>query len=202
MKSLRDRSAAASQGTLRPAVFVDRDGTLIEHISYLSEPAKVRLLPGAGEALKRLRRAGFALVLVTNQSGIGRGLLTEERLEQIHAELGRQLGECGVAFDAIYHCPVVPSSDDRMVVEYHDRKPGPGMLLRAAADLALDLGASWMIGDLPSDVLAGLNAGCRSILLESGQLSPEERSALAGRTLTAPDLAAAADLILADPPAR
>ena len=187
---------------LRPAVFLDRDGTLIEHVSYLSDPAKVRLLPGAGAALERLRRAGFALVLVTNQSGIGRGMLTEERLEEIHRELSRQLGAWEVAFDAIYHCPAIPTSDDHMVVEYEDRKPGPGMLLRAAAELALDLGASWMIGDLASDVLAGLNAGCRSILLESGQVSPDERHALAGRILIAPDLAGAAGLILADPGAR
>ena len=156
----------------RPAVFLDRDGTLIEHVHYLSDPALVRLLPGAAEALKRLRRAGFARVLVTNQSAIGRGMLTEERLDQIHTEMNRQLAACGATIDAIYYCPDAPAGDDRTVVENPDRKPGPGMLLRAAADLKLDLGASWMVGDLISDVLAGLNAGCRSILVESGQTSP------------------------------
>ena len=189
---------ATSRGLHRPAVFLDRDGTLIEHVHYLSDPALVRLLPGAAEALRRFRRAGFARVLVTNQSAIGRGMLTEERLDQIHTEMNRQLAARGATIDAIYYCPDAPAGDDRTVVENPDRKPGPGMLLRAAADLKLDLGASWMVGDLISDVLAGQNAGCRSILLESGQTAPEEAQTLAGRFLTAPDLAAAADLILAD----
>src|ERR1017187_6691872 len=119
-----------SHRTLRPAVFFDRDGTLIEHVSYLSDPALVRLLPGATEALKRLRRAGFAVVLVTNQSGIGRGMLTEDRLDQIHTELNRQLTAGGATIDGIYYCPAVPAGDDRTMVEHPDRKPGPGMLRR------------------------------------------------------------------------
>jgi len=189
-------------GALQPAVFLDRDGTLIEHVPYLSDPSLVRLLPGATEALKRLRHAGFALVLVTNQSAIGRGMLTESRLDQIHSELNQQLAADGVTIDGIYFCPDSPGSDDRTVVQNPDRKPGPGMLLRAAADLKLDLGASWMVGDLISDVLAGLNAGCRSILVQSGQTSPVEADALAGRSLIATDLVAAADLILDDRGAR
>jgi D-glycero-D-manno-heptose 1,7-bisphosphate phosphatase len=187
-----------SHRTLRPAVFFDRDGTLIEHVSYLSDPALVRLIPGATEALKRLRCAGFAVVLVTNQSAIGRGMLTEDRLDQIHAELNRQLAACGATIDGIYYCPVVPAGDDRTMVEYPDRKPGPGMLYRAAVDLHLDLGASWMVGDLISDVLAGLNAGCQSILVESSQTPPGDAKALEGRALILPDLTAVADTILAD----
>jgi histidinol-phosphate phosphatase family protein len=182
----------------RPAIFLDRDGTIIEHVHYLSDPAMVRLLPGAAEALTRFRRAGFARVLVTNQSAIGRGMFTAERLDEIHTEMNRQLAARGATIDAVYYCPDVPIGDDRTVVENSDRKPGPGMLLRAAADLKLDLGASWMIGDLVSDVLAGKNAGCRTILLESGQMFPEQAWAVAGQLLTAPDLMAAADLILAD----
>jgi histidinol-phosphate phosphatase family protein len=185
-------------GVHRPAVFLDRDGTVIEHVHYLSDPALVKLLPGAAKALTRFRRAGLARVLVTNQSAIGRGMLTTSRLDQIHTEMNRQLAACGATIDAVYHCPDAPAGDDRTVVENPDRKPGPGMLLRAAADLNLDLGASWMVGDLISDVLAGQNAGCRSILLESGQTAPEQAQTLAGRFLIAPDLAAAADLILAD----
>jgi D,D-heptose 1,7-bisphosphate phosphatase len=182
----------------KPAVFLDRDGTLLEHVHYLSDPRAVRLLPGAAEALKKLRRAGFAVVLVTNQSAIGRGMLTEDRLGQIHAEMQRQLAAFGATIDAIYYCPVAPAGDDRSVVEHPDRKPGPGMLLRAAVDLKLDLAASWMVGDLISDVFAGLNAGCRSILLQSGQSLPEDLNALEGRALILPDLAAAASAILAD----
>lgn len=185
-------------GGLQPAVFLDRDGTLIEHVPYLADPALVRLLPGTAEALRRLRRAGFALVLVTNQSAIGRGMLSENRLDEIHTELNRQLAASGVTIDGIYYCPVAPEGADRTVVEYSDRKPGPGMLLRSAADLRLDLAASWMVGDLISDVLAGLNAGCRSILVKSGQTPPADAESLAGRALIVSDLTAAADSILAD----
>ena len=190
--------ASISRGSQRPAIFLDRDGTLIEHVHYLCDPALVQLLPGAAEALKRFRRAGFTRVLVTNQSAIGRGMLTEERLGQIHAEMNRQLAAHGATIDAVYYCPDVPAGDDRTVVENPDRKPGPGMLLRAAADLKLDLETSWMVGDLISDVLAGQNAGCRSILLKSGQTAVGEAQSLAGQFLTAPDLAATVDLILAD----
>jgi len=185
-------------GGLQPAVFLDRDGTLIEHVPYLDDPALVRLLPGAAEALKRLRRAGFALVLVTNQSAIGRGMLTENRLDEIHTELNRQLAASGVTVDGIYYCPVAPDGIDRTMIEHPDRKPGPGMLLQSTADLKLDLAASWMVGDLISDVLAGLNAGCRSILVKSGQALPGDTESLAGRALVVSDLAAAADSILAD----
>jgi D,D-heptose 1,7-bisphosphate phosphatase len=190
------RQAGGGRQVARPAVFLDRDGTLIEHVSYLSDPALVRLLPGAAESLVRLRRAGFARVLVTNQSAIGRGWLSQERLEGIHTEMNRQLAACGAVLDGIYYCPDAPAGDDRTVVESPDRKPGPGMLLRAAAERNLDLGASWMVGDLISDVLAGLNAGCRSILVQSGQTSPAEVEALTGRAEIASDLAAATDLIL------
>lgn len=190
--------AATRRGSGRPAVFLDRDGTVIEHVPYLCDPALVRLLPGTAEALRRFHRAGFACVIVTNQSAIGRGMLTEERLDQIHMEMNRQLAVRGATIDAVYCCPAAPAGDDRTIVENPDRKPGPGMLLRAAADLKLDLKSSWMVGDLISDVLAGENAGCRSILLASGQTSSAEVQTLAGRFLTAPDLNAAATLILAD----
>jgi histidinol-phosphate phosphatase family protein len=190
------------EGVRKPAIFLDRDGTLLEHVNYLSDPAAVRLLPGAAEALKRLRRAGFAVVVVTNQSAIGRGMLTENRLEQIHTEMRRQLAACGATVDAIYFCPVVPASDNRSVVEHPDRKPGPGMLMRAAVDLRLDLATSWMVGDLISDVLAGLNAGCRSILLQARQSPSEDVDAIEGRALILPDIAAATSAILADQGAR
>jgi histidinol-phosphate phosphatase family protein len=185
-----------SSAIRRPAVFLDRDGTMIEHVHYLSDPSLVRRLPGVAEALRRFYRAGVVRVVVTNQSAIGRGMLTEDRLGEIHNEMKRQLAACGATVDAIYHCPDAPSSDDRTVMENHDRKPGPGMLLRAAVELNLDLNASWMVGDLVSDVLAGKNAGCRSILLESGQTTPQEIQSLQGPFISAPDLAAAADLIL------
>jgi D,D-heptose 1,7-bisphosphate phosphatase len=184
----------------RPAVFLDRDDTLIADVPYLSDPAGVRLLPGAAEALAALRRAGFALVLATNQSAVGRGMISEARLREIHDELERRLAAVGSGLDAIYHCPYAPRSTDRTVIEHPDRKPAPGMLLRAAKEMRLDLAASWMVGDLISDVLAGLHAGCRSILVGSNaNLDELPAAAEAGRIFTAADLAAAADLILAHP---
>ena len=183
-----------------PAVFLDRDGTLIEDVPYLSDPAGIRFLPGAAEALVRLRHAGFARVLVTNQSGIGRGFFTEDRLREIHAELDRRLAAVGASLDGIYYCPAAPAGGADP--DCPDRKPAPGMLLRGADELGIDLDASWMVGDKMSDVLAGLNAGCRSILLRAGTAAsaaaePDDPAA-AGRFLLAPDLAAAVDLILAD----
>ena len=193
------KTANPSSTSARAAVFLDRDDTLIANVPYLSDPAGVRLLPGASGALGALRRAGFALVLITNQSAVGRGLITEHRLEEIHDELGRLLAEQGAALDAIYYCPDVPVGDDRTVVENPNRKPGPGMLHRATADLGLDLDASWMVGDLISDVLAGLNAGCRSILVGSNAtLSELPPGAIRDRVFTAPDFSAAAELILGD----
>jgi D,D-heptose 1,7-bisphosphate phosphatase len=163
----RPRPARPGQ---RPAVFLDRDGTLIEQVHYLSDPTRVRLLPGTAEALRRLHGAGFARVVVTNQSAIGRGMLSEPQLHLIHDEMNRQLGAEGTSVDAIYFCPEVPSGDDRTAVEHGDRKPGPGMLIRAAEELDLDLGHSWMVGDMISDLLAGINAGCRgSILVRTGK---------------------------------
>jgi D-glycero-D-manno-heptose 1,7-bisphosphate phosphatase len=191
------KTANSSSTSARAAVFLDRDDTLIANVPYLSDPSGVRLLPGASRALRALRRAGFALVLVTNQSAVGRGLITERRLEEIHDELGRLLAEQGASLDAIYYCPDVPVGDDRTVVENSNRKPGPGMLHRATADLDLDLEASWMVGDLISDVLAGLNAGCRSILVGSNAtLSELPPGAIRDRVFTAPDFAAAAEWIL------
>jgi D-glycero-D-manno-heptose 1,7-bisphosphate phosphatase len=153
----------------RPAIFLDRDGTLIEDIPYLTDAARVRLFPGSAAALRQARAAGWASVLVTNQSGIGRGLITPEQLESIHAALVAQLAAAGAALDGIYFCPHAPADADATLIEHPDRKPGPGMLLRAAQELKLDLGRSWIIGDKLSDMLAGKNAGCRGgILVRTG----------------------------------
>ncbi len=163
----------------RPAVFLDRDGTLIESVHYLSDPRDVRLIADVPGALRRLRQAGYALVVVSNQSAIGRGRISEQRLLEINDRMCRLFAEQGVAFDALYHCPVVPRLADRTVVEHSDRKPGPGLLQRAARELALDISRSWMIGDMISDALAGSNARCRgSILVKTGaELTPAEQAA-------------------------
>jgi D-glycero-D-manno-heptose 1,7-bisphosphate phosphatase len=154
---------------MNPAVFLDRDGTIIEQIHHLRDPTLVALIPGTGVGLRALQEAGYKLVVVTNQSVVGRGLLSPEGLEEIHRTLRDQLATFDVRIDGFYSCPVVPRGVDRLVMEHPDRKPGPGMLLRAMDDHSIDASRSWMIGDALSDALAGKNAGCRgSILVGTG----------------------------------
>ena len=154
----------------RPAIFLDRDGTLIEDCEYLADPARVRVLDGVAQGLRHLRAAGFACVIVTNQSGIGRGMLTEADYQRVHDAMIAHLGAEGADIDAAYFCPVAPRSADPLADEHPDRKPNPGMLLRAAAELDLDLSRSWMIGDAVRDLVAGVRAGCRGgILVTTGK---------------------------------
>ncbi len=150
------------------AVFLDRDNTLINDPGYLADPAGVRLLPGVELALKSLAGAGYKLVLVTNQSGVARGLLTESKLKEIHAELARQLGLHDASLDGIYYCPYHPEGTvEPYISESDERKPRPGMILRAVKEMGLDLAASWMVGDSPRDIEAGQRAGCRTIRVRS-----------------------------------
>ena len=176
------------------AAFLDRDGTLIELVHHLTDPADVQLIKGAGEAVKRLRAAGWQVIIITNQSVIGHGKLTEEGLGEVHAEMNRQLAAHDTQVDAIYFCPLAPTQKDQRVIEDPMRKPGPGMLQQAACDHKLDLETSWMVGDTLSDMLAGKNAGCRSLLVRTGY-GPKVTSDFDAE---APTLAEAADLILND----
>lgn len=146
------------------AVFVDRDRTLIEDPGYLAAPEAVKVLPGVELAIKSLRQAGYLVVVVTNQSVIARGILTEDGLEAIHAELRRQLAEKGTHLDAVYYCPYHPEGTvEGYAIESELRKPKPGMLLKGAEQLDIDLDQSWMVGDSPRDVEAGQRAGCRTV---------------------------------------
>jgi D-glycero-D-manno-heptose 1,7-bisphosphate phosphatase len=155
--------------TLRPAVFLDRDGVLIEEVGYLADPCQVVLIPGAGPAIASLNRAGIPVVVVTNQAGIARGYLSESRLAEIHGRLEALLAAEGARIDAIYYCPHHPTDG---VAPYRlqcsCRKPQPGMLLQAATDLGIDLPRSSMIGDKAVDLEAGARAGCRPILVKTG----------------------------------
>jgi D,D-heptose 1,7-bisphosphate phosphatase len=197
-KARNDAPGLRAKGT-RPAVFLDRDGTVIEQVHYLGDPAKVRLLSGAAPALRRLRDAGYALVVITNQSAIGRGWLTVEQYGLVNDEMVRQLLAGGVTLDGVYYCPEVPATDDdRLAITHGDRKPGPGMLLRAGRELGLDLSTSWMIGDMISDVLAGINAGCKgSLLVETGKKFNDGDAPPDLNLTIVANLPAAADLILA-----
>jgi D-glycero-D-manno-heptose 1,7-bisphosphate phosphatase len=143
-----------------PAVFFDRDGTLMEDAHYCADPANVKLYPGVPEALDRLRHAGFRIIVVTNQSGIGRGLITEAQYRAVHQELLRQIGEGRI--DGSYFCADAPG------VPSVRRKPEIGMVLEAAADFDLDLPASYFIGDKAADVECGRRAGMRAILVLTG----------------------------------
>lgn len=150
-----------------PAVFLDRDGTLIEEVGYATRPEQIRILGGVARALKALAVAGYRLVVVTNQSGIARGLLTEDDLHAFHHALDKQLAVLGAHVDAYYSCPHLPDAAEArrpdLAVECDCRKPRPGLLLRAAEDLDLDLTASWLVGDTWRDILAGQAAGVRTI---------------------------------------
>ncbi|MBU5612449.1 D-glycero-beta-D-manno-heptose 1,7-bisphosphate 7-phosphatase [Geomonas azotofigens] len=153
----------------RRAVFLDRDGTINEEVQYLCRVEEFRLIPGVPYALQRLKDAGFLLVVVTNQSGIGRGLYDEAALQAIHDRMHEELGDFGITIDACYFCPHHPEhgvGDYR--VECTCRKPQPGMLEQAAEDLDIDLSRSYMIGDKLGDIEAGINAGCVSLMVRTG----------------------------------
>lgn len=169
----RPKSPACHLGPERAAVFLDRDGTVVHDAGYPRDPAQVRLLDGAAAALGRLRDHGFALVLVSNQSGIGRGLVTLREAEAVHAQVAALLEQAGVRFDGAYYCPHAPDAGCAC------RKPAPGMLVRAATELNLDLARSFMVGDRGSDMEAGRGAGCRTILLTTAPADPSSPDAMA-----------------------
>jgi D-glycero-D-manno-heptose 1,7-bisphosphate phosphatase len=149
------------------AIFLDRDDTLIEDPGYISSPDQVKLLDGVGTALSELKSLGFKLIVVTNQSAVARGIITEKVLGAIHDRLRQLLTEHGVFLDGIYYCPYHP---DGVIPKYrkesNDRKPNPGMLLTAAKEMNIDLEQSWCIGNGSRDIEAGRRAGCRTILID------------------------------------
>jgi D-glycero-D-manno-heptose 1,7-bisphosphate phosphatase len=153
----------------RPAVFIDRDGTLTEEVGYLNHPSRLRLLPRSAEAVRRLNEAGIAAVLATNQAGIARGYFSEDVMNAVHQQLADQLKEAGAHLDGLYVCPHHPTAGEPPFRADCDcRKPRPGLLLRAARDLDLDLAGSIMVGDKPSDLSVAHAVGARSILVLTG----------------------------------
>ncbi len=159
------------------ALFLDRDGTLVHPRRYPSRPEQLHLYDGIGPELRLLQKAGFRLVIITNQAGIARGFFTEADLQRMHEYLSSQLEQLGVWLDAVYYCPHHPAGViPELAVRCDCRKPQPGMLLRAAKDLDLDLQSSWFIGDILDDVEAGNRIGCRTILVDLGtEQSPGEQ---------------------------
>src|SRR5947207_12890210 len=167
------------------AVFVDRDGTLIHDADYCSDPKQVQVFQGAPEALRRLRDRNYKLIIITNQSGIGRGFFTMEQYRAVEAEVLRQLGNCLI--DATYFCPDVPGVPSKC------RKPAPGMILEAARDHDVDLSRSFFIGDKEIDAECAHNAGVRAIRVRTGFDKMTDGS---WADWVADDLAAAAEIIV------
>jgi len=178
------------KATAQAAVFLDRDGTIIRDVGFVDDPARVELLPSAAEAIRRLNRAGLLVVVATNQSGVARGLFSEDVVKTTNRRIQQLLAERGAQIDAFYHCPFL-EGPEAVVDAYRQssdwRKPEPGMLHAAADDLGIDLSASWMIGDAARDVEAGRRAGCRTILVGRNERIAAARTAeytFAVRTLS------------------
>jgi D-glycero-D-manno-heptose 1,7-bisphosphate phosphatase len=181
------------------AVFVDRDGTLNVNTGYVGDPAAVTLVPGAAAGVRLLAAAGYAIVVVSNQSGIARGYFTPAAADVVDARVRELLAAGGATITASYRCPHWPEEDRPSDVPACDcRKPKPGMLLQAAADLGIDLPRSWMIGDRLLDMQAGSAAGCRCVLVAGVPAhDPPEDFSSAPPLYRARDLADAAAFILA-----
>lgn len=162
-----------------PAVFLDKDGTLIPDVPYNVDPAKIELASGAGEALRSLSHAGYKLIVISNQSGVARGYFEEAALAGVKARLQELLNPDGVMLSGFYYCPHHPTgSIEHYRIDCLCRKPKPGLILKAAEDHEIDLSMSWMIGDILNDVEAGRKAGCKTILIDNGNetewiLSPD-----------------------------
>jgi D-glycero-D-manno-heptose 1,7-bisphosphate phosphatase len=154
------------------AVFLDRDGVLIEDVDLLTETSQIRILPGVPQALNLLRAGGFGLFVVSNQTVVARGLLTEAEVEHMNEEINRQLARAssGAGIDQFYFCPHHPKATDLAYrLDCDCRKPRPGLLLQAAREHALSLPSSFMVGDRITDIIAGASAGCRTILVQTGR---------------------------------
>lgn len=153
------------------AVFLDRDGVLIEDVDLLTESTRIRILPGVPEALARLKAAGFALLVVSNQTVVARGLLDEAQVLALHIEVEARLAASGAPpLDGFYFCPHHPKATLACYrCDCECRKPRPGLLLQAAREHGIDLASSFLVGDRPSDILAGAAAGCRTLWVETGQ---------------------------------
>lgn len=151
------------------AVFLDRDGTINEEVGYLCEVDRLRFIPGVVRALTTLSQAGFKLIVVTNQAGVAKGYYSESAVQVMHAEIAKRLARQGAYIDAFYYCPHHPAATvEQYQLRCGCRKPMPGMILSAAEAYGIDLSQSYMIGDKLSDIEAGRQAGCNTILVRTG----------------------------------
>ena len=168
---------------MRKAVFMDRDGVIIEQVAYLSSPDQVALIPGAAEALRIVHARGDAAVVISNQSGVGRGYFSMDSVEAAHARIQELLAPYGEKVDAFYYCPHAPEEHCKC------RKPQPEMILRAAREHGIDVAASLMLGDRMSDLECGVNAGCaQAVLVRTGYGAEQEAKVSAAGFAVADDI--------------
>ena len=181
---------------LSKAVFLDKDGTLVEDVPYNTDPDRIHLSNGALEGLSLLQKQGYKLIVVTNQSGIARGIFEEHELERVENRLRELLAASGIDLTGFYYCPHHPDGTvEKYAVECYCRKPWPGMLNKATLQHRIDLTASWLVGDILHDVEAGNRAGCKTILLDIGHETEWKMTPLREPAYRVKDLYEAASLI-------
>jgi histidinol-phosphate phosphatase family protein len=178
------------------AVFLDKDGTLVENVPYNADPAKIRLAAGAGDALRAMQGAGYRIIVVSNQSGVARGYFPETALAAVLQRIRELLAAHGVQLAAFYYCPHHPrGSVTTYATACTCRKPEPGLILRAASEHGVELERSWLVGDILDDVEAGRRAGCRTILIDNGNETEWRSGAERTPHFKVADLTAAARVI-------
>lgn len=181
---------------MNKAIFIDKDGTLIPNLPYNVDTSKITFMDGAIEALQQWKQQGYLIVIISNQAGIARNYFTEEDIDKVKYYLADQLALHGISLDGFYYCPHHPQGTHKTFAIACDcRKPAPGMILRAATDLDIDVNQSWMIGDVLNDVEAGNSAGCRTILIDSGTETEWLPGSLRTADFKADNLKQAADFI-------
>jgi D-glycero-D-manno-heptose 1,7-bisphosphate phosphatase len=178
---LRQRQTGAARVVRRPAVFLDRDGTIIEERGFIDRLDMIAMFPWTGDALRLLKRAGYVVVVATNQSAVARGMIEEAFLHEVHRAIDAKLAGSGGSIDAYYYCPHLPNA---VIDKYRQvcrcRKPSPGLIEQACRELELDLHRSVMIGDRWRDIASGAAAGTRTVLVRSGHGAHEEAAPEAG----------------------
>ena len=178
------------------AVFLDKDGTLVENVPHNVDPAHIRLTPGAVTGLQRLQQLGYLLIGISNQPGIALGYFTEAALDAATQHLRALLAADGINLAALYYCPHDPAgTSHRYAMRCRCRKPAPGLLLAAAHIHAIDLAQSWFVGDILDDIEAGARAGCRTVLIENGNETEWKRGPYRDPTCRARNLTEAAQRI-------
>ncbi len=182
---------------MNKAVFLDRDGVIVEDIGYLGKHSDIRFLPKVGKAVKLLNKSGFKVIVVTNQSGVARGYFTEQTVRGINKHIQESLAEQGAFIDRMYYCPHhLEGTLEEYRRDCHCRKPNPGMIEAAVRDFGIDAGKSFLIGDKISDIEAGHRAGCKTILLQGRGAPKRDEETASTSNLVAEDLYEAAKRLI------